>query len=92
MEFRIVQYETHTQEYSVEAEDEADAIKRLFDGEGAAIDGTLEFVGVDELRGVDADEAGSGVDLAKKLKEAGIRLDDDCFIPTVYSIEPVGTD
>ena len=46
--FEIEQYELHTQTYRVEASTEAEAIKRLFDGDGEAVDNGLDYIEVAE--------------------------------------------
>ena len=39
--FEIEQYEIHTMKYRVTADNPADAIAQLLDGEGDAVDGSL---------------------------------------------------
>ena len=51
--YEIEQYELHVLRYRVEADSEADAIARLFLGEGDPIDDSLEFVDI-------ADDYGMG--------------------------------
>jgi hypothetical protein len=84
MIFEIEQYELHTERYRVEANSEAEAITRLFNGEADPVDNSLEYVEV-------ADEYGLPVenhqDLADQLAKLGIATDD--IIPSVRTIEKV---
>ena len=50
--YRIEQYEIHVQGYNVTADSEADAISRLFMGEGDPIDNSLEFVEIADDHGM----------------------------------------
>ena len=44
--FQNEQYELHCQTYSVDANSEAEAIRKLLDGEAEPLDGMLEFIEV----------------------------------------------
>ena len=79
--FEIEQYELHTQRYRVEAESEAEAIKRLFDGEAQPVEGSLEFVDVADDLGLPVEEY---AELAEALKELEVSMDD--VIPSVRDI------
>ena len=83
--FQIEQYEVHVQRYQVEANSEAEAIKKLFDGQAVAVDNTLELVEVCEDLGLPVDEY---PDLAEQLRSSGVSLHDD-VIPSIRSIEQV---
>ena len=84
--FEIEQYEIHTQLYRVEAGSEAEAVKRLFDGEASAVDGGLEYIEVAEDVGLPVEEYR---ELADELRRLGESVGEDC-IPSIRSIERVG--
>jgi hypothetical protein len=81
--WEIEQYELHVQTYRVEAATEAEAIKRLFDGEAEAVDGGLVFIEVANDFGLPRDEY---QDLADELEKLDAWVDDD-VIPSVRSIQ-----
>ena len=82
--YEIEQYELHTMKYRVEAATEAEAIAKLFQGEGEAVDNSLEYIEVAEDFGLPADEY---PDLAGALREQSIWV--DAVIPSIRSIEKV---
>ena len=84
--FEIEQYEVHVQRHQVRANSEAEAIKKLFDGQAVAVDNSLELVQVCDEMGLPVDEY---PDLAKQLQSLGVRLHDD-VIPSIRSVEKVG--
>ena len=79
--FEIDQYELHAQRYRVKAESEAEAIKRLFDGEAQPVDGSLEFIDVADDLGLPVEEY---AELAEALKALEVSLDD--VIPSIRDI------
>ena len=83
--FEIEQYELHTMKYRVEASSEAEAVKKLFDGDGEAVDNGLDYIEV-------ADDFGLPVDvnreLADALRELGVPVDEH-IIPSIRAIEEV---
>ena len=84
--FEIEQYEIHTQLYRVEADSEAEAVKRLFSGQAIAVDDGLEYIEV-------AEDVGLPVEEYRKLADELRRLDESVgedFIPSIRSIEQVG--
>jgi len=83
--FKIEQYELHTQTYRVQAESEAEAIAKLFNGEADAVDGGLEYIEVAEDLGLPIDEYR---DLAEALRALGVSVDED-VIPSIRSISKV---
>ena len=83
--FEIEQYEVHVQRHQVQANSEAEAIKRLFDGQAVAVDNSLELVEVCDELGLPLDEY---PDLAKQLQSLGVTLHDD-VIPSIRSVEEV---
>ena len=83
--FEIEQYEVHAQKYRVEARSEAQAIKKVFDGEADAVDNGLDFLEVYEDLGLPVDEF---PDLADALRSLGVAVG-DCLIPSIRSIEEV---
>ena len=68
--FEIEQYEIHTQRYRVEADSEAEAVKRLFDGEAIAVDDGLEYIEVAEDVGLPVEEYRELADELRKLGES----------------------
>ena len=60
--YTIEQYELHTQKYEVEANSEAEAISKLYEGEGLSVDDGLEFIEV-------ADDYGLPVDGHRELAD-----------------------
>jgi hypothetical protein len=82
--YEIEQYEVHTQTYRVQADSEADAVAKLFNGEADAVDGGLEYIEVAEDLGLPADEYR---DLAEALRKLGISVDD--VIPSIRSISKI---
>jgi hypothetical protein len=84
--YRIEQYEIHVQGYNVTADSEADAISRLFMGEGDPIDNSLEFVEIADDHGMRVDE---NDDLADQLFDRGTINGYDEIIPSIRCIEEV---
>lgn len=83
--FEIEQYEVHVQRYQVVAKSEAEAIKKLFDGEATAVDNGLELVEVCEDLGLPVDEY---PELCEELQSLGVSLSE--VIPSIRSIEKIG--
>jgi len=83
--YEIEQYELHTMKYRVEAASEAEAIAKLFDGEGEAVDNSLEYIEVADNFGLPADEY---PELANALRDLGVSVG-DAVIPSIRSIEEV---
>ena len=83
--YEIEQYELHTMTYRVEADDPANAIVRLLDGEAEAIDNSLDFVEVADERGILVDDH---PELAEKLRTLGVPVDDR-IIPSIRTISEV---
>jgi hypothetical protein len=71
------------QRHQVEADSEAEAIKKLFDGQAVAVDNSLGLVEVCDELGLPVDEYS---DLADKLQSLGVTLHDD-VIPSIRSVE-----
>ena len=84
--FEIEQYEIHTQLYRVEADSEAEAVKRLFEGEASAVDGGLEYIEVAEDVGLPVEEYR---ELADELRTLGELIGED-VIPSIRAIERIG--
>lgn len=80
--FEIEQYEIHTMKYRIEAENEAQAIAGLFNGEAEPVEGSLEYVEVCEDLGLPTDEH---LELAEKLHEMGIGVN-DAVIPSIRQV------
>ena len=83
--FEIEQYEIHTQRYRVEADDEAEAVKRLFDGEASAVDDGLEYIEVAEDVGLPVEEYR---ELADELRKLGESIGED-VISSIRAIERI---
>lgn len=83
--YEIEQYEIHTTKFRVEAKSEAEAIKKLFDGEAEAVDDSQEHIEVAEDFGLPVDEYR---DLADELRELGVSVGDD-VIPSIRNVEEI---
>lgn len=83
--FEIEQYELHTMKYRVEANNEAEAIRVLLDGEADPVDNSLEYIEVAEDFGMPVDE---NRELAHNLHELGVSVGEH-IIPSIRSIESV---
>jgi hypothetical protein len=83
--FEIEQLEVHVVKHRVEASTEAEAIIKLFEGQGVVVDDSLELVEICEDRGLPAEDHPM---LAEALRAAGI-MSDQNVIPSVRSIEEV---
>lgn len=68
-----------------EANSEAAAIQKLFDGEAEPVDDSLEYVEVAEDIGIPVDE---NRDSADELRALGVSVGDD-VIPSIRSIEEI---
>ena len=84
-EYRIEQYEVHGQQYRVEADNVADAITKLLDGEADPVDDSLEYIEICEDRGLPADEHR---ELADQLRSLGVPVDDH-VIPSIRTVVQV---
>lgn len=80
--YEIEQYELHAMKYRVEADSEAAAIMMLLDGDGVAVDDTLEFIEVASDYGLPVEEFN---DLAKELLALDVIVG-ECVIPSIRSI------
>jgi hypothetical protein len=83
--YKIGQLEVYVKTYQVEATSEAEAIVKLFDGEGVLLDTEVELADLCDDRGLPADEHPA---LAASLRDAGI-MTDQSVIPSIFSIEQV---
>jgi hypothetical protein len=82
-DYEIEQYELHTSKYRVAAASEAEAIAKLFRGEGELVDNSLEFIEVADYLGIPAEEHPQ---LAAALQKLDVRQVGD-VIPSIRSIE-----
>jgi hypothetical protein len=80
--YEIEQYELHCSKFRIEAESPADAIARLFEGEGDPVDHSLEYIEIVEDYGMPVEEF---PELAQELEHRGVLTDED-FIPSIRSI------
>lgn len=83
--FEIEQYELHTMKYRVEADSEAEAITKLFDGDGEPVDNSLEYIEVAEDFGMPVEQ---NLVLANELREVGVTVGEH-VISSIRSIEQV---
>lgn len=83
--YAIQQYELHVITYQVEADDPADAIVKLLDGEAEPRDNSQEYIEIADERGLFVSEH---PELAAKLRTLGVPVDDR-IIPSIRSIEVV---
>ena len=81
--FEIEQYELHTQTYRVEASSEAEAIKKLLDGEADPVDDSTEYIEVAEDFGLPAEEHR---ELADQLRNLGVSVGEH-VIESIRSVE-----
>lgn len=79
--YEIKQYELHAMNYRVEADSPAQAIVKLFDGDGEAVDDSLEYVEVADECGLAADDH---LELAEGLRSLGLPIEH--LIPSIRSI------
>ena len=80
--YEIEQYELYTMKYRVEAATEAEAIAKLFQGEGEPVCRGLEYIEVAEDFGLPADEHR---ELADQLRAMGVAVG-EAVIPSIRSI------
>lgn len=85
--FQIEQYELPTQTYVAEADNEAEAISKLLNGEGEPLDGTLEFIQITEDRGLRLSSLG---ELSDELRAGNIPVCDG-FVPSIRAISLMKT-
>ncbi len=84
-EYEIEQYELHVMKYRIKAKDEAEAIRRLLDGEAEAVDNGLEYIEVAEDFGLPVDQHR---ELAAQLTASGVPVGEH-VIPSIRSVEQV---
>lgn len=77
--FEIEQYELHVGTYEIEAPSAAEAIQRLFNGDGDMLNGS-EYIGACEKEGMTVDR-----ELAQQLAELGVKLRDS-MVPSIRSV------
>jgi len=81
-EFEIEQYEIHVATYKVEADDEADAIAKVLDGDGEQTG--VEYIGVAENLGLPVD---ANRELAGELSQLGVTVGD--VVPSIRNVARV---
>jgi hypothetical protein len=82
--YEVQQYELHTLTYRVQANDEADAIAKVFRGEGEP--DSFQFCGVANDYGLALSENEA---LSDQLFDRGIIKSDDHIIPSIRSVKQV---
>lgn len=80
--YEIEQYELHSMRYRIEAENEAEAIAKLLNGDGEPVEGSLEYIEICETMGLPADEH---QDLAEQLHPMGVPVN-KAVIPSIRGI------
>jgi hypothetical protein len=83
--FRVSQYELHVRDFIVTAEDSADAVIQVLDGDGTADDedNSAEFLEPEILRGtIDSSDPVFQTCLDRGIIDIG-----DLFIPTIRGVE-----
>jgi len=80
--YEIEQYEIHSQKFRVRAKSEAEAIRKLYDGEAEVVGEGAELIEVAGDLGLPAEEHRK---LADALHKLGVKVDD--VIPSIRSIE-----
>jgi hypothetical protein len=83
--FEIEQFELHAMKYRVEADSEAQAIAKLFNGEAEPVEQSQDFIEVAEDYGLPADEHR---ELADQLRALGVAVG-EAVIPSIRSIQQV---
>ena len=83
--FEIEQYELHTMKYRVEASSEAEAVKKLFDGDGEAVDNSQEFIEVAEDFGLPVEQNRG---LADELRSLDVSVGEH-VIASIRAVEEV---
>ncbi len=83
--FEIEQYERHIMKYRVEADNEAQAIANLFQGEAEPVCESQDFIEIAEDYGLPTDE---NRELADQLRALGIQVG-EAVIPSIRSIKRV---
>lgn len=83
--YEIEQYELHAMKFRVEASSKAEAIAKLFGGEGEAVDNSLEYIEVAEDFGLPVE---GHQELAEELRKSGVVIGED-VIPSIRSIQEV---
>lgn len=79
--FEIEQYEVHAMKYRIEADDVSQAIVKLLDCEGDPVDDSLEYIEVDDERGLWAYDHAT---LAEQLRSLGLPVEN--VIPSIRSV------
>ena len=83
--YEIEQYELHAMKYRVQADNEDEAVLKLFDGEAEPVGQSQDLIEVASDYGMPTDDFPA---LAKVLKGRGMNVDKD-IIPSIRSIELV---
>lgn len=83
--YEIEQYELHTMTYRVEADDPAEAIVKLLDGEADPVDNSQEYIEIADERGL---LVADHPELAEKLRAQGVPVDDQ-IIPSIRSVSMI---
>jgi len=82
--YDIDQYELHVLTHRIEADSEADAVIKLFQGEGEAV--SFVFIGIANDHGMSLSENEA---LWDQLYDRGVIKSDDHIIPSIRSITEV---
>ena len=82
--YYVENYEIYLQQLEVEGIDEADAIAKVFQGEGKMV--SMEFAGLAELYGM---SLGENLDLASQLLDRGVIDTTDTIVPSIRSVQEI---
>ena len=81
-QFEIEQYEIHAMTYQIEADNVAEAISRLLDGQADCVDNGLDYIEVCDDRGLSVEEHR---ELAEQLRSLGVPVNEH-VIPSIRII------
>lgn len=84
--YEVQQYESHIAFYNVEADSPAEAVRKVLDGEAEddLVDGSPEYVEVDETRGIKLAEQ---LVLARELDRLGVTNQfRDQIVPSIRTV------
>ena len=82
--FEVQQYEVHVSTYRIEADDEAEAIAKLYAGDDEMV--SFEFAGIADDLGMPVSE---NPELACRLFDLGVLQSDDTIIRSIRSVKQV---
>jgi type III secretion system FlhB-like substrate exporter len=84
-QYEIEQFELHVMKYRVEADSEAEAIAKLFEGDAEPVEQSQEYIEVAEDFGIPVEQH---QELADQLRDLGIHVG-EAVIPSIRAIVKV---